>query len=120
MPFEKKTKYGNINISLDAISTLAGGVVAESYGVVGMASQNVFKDGFAELLKMENYGKGVVVRKAETGYEIDLYVILSSGVKISEVVNEVQKKVKYELERSLDVNFTTVNIFVQGIRVTDQ
>lgn len=51
MSISKSTEFGNINISLDAIASLAGGVVTECYGVVGMASQKFVKDGIAELLK---------------------------------------------------------------------
>ena len=54
MSIERVTSYGNINISQEAIATLAGGVVSECYGVVGMASQKLVKDGWAELLKKEN------------------------------------------------------------------
>ncbi len=120
MPVNKKTNYGEINISTEAIASLTGGIVSEAYGVVGMASQNMLKDGIAELLGRDNYSKGVVVREVEDGYEIDLYVVISSGVKISEVVSEVQKRVKYDLNKHLDVDFNAVNIFVQGIRVTDK
>ncbi|MEA5026443.1 MAG: Asp23/Gls24 family envelope stress response protein [Erysipelotrichaceae bacterium] len=119
MPIERNTKLGNINISEEAIATLAGGVVAECYGVVGMASQKILKDGLAELLKKDNYSKGIIVRKVEDTYELDLFIVISFGVKISEVVSEVQKKVKYELERSLDLNFSAVNVYVQGIKVNE-
>lgn len=120
MPVHKKTNYGEINISIEAIANLTGGIVSETYGVVGMASQNMLKDGFAELLGRDNYSKGVIVREVENGYEIDLYVVISGGVKISEVVTEVQKRVKYELNKHLEVDFNAVNIFVQGIKVTDK
>ncbi len=119
MPIERNTNLGNINISEDAIATLAGGIVAECYGVVGMASQKILKDGLAELLKRENYSKGIVVRKLEDKYELDLFIVISFGVKISEVVTEVQKKVKYELERSLDISFNAVNVYVQGIKINE-
>lgn len=120
MSVNKKTNYGEINISQEAIANLAGGIVSEAYGVVGMASQNMLKDGFAELLGRDNYSKGVIVRDFDGAYEIDLYVVISSGVKISEVVTEVQKRVKYEMNKHLDVDFNAVNIFVQGIKVTDK
>ncbi len=119
MPIERNTNLGNINISEDAIATLAGGIVAECYGVVGMASQKILKDGLAELLKRDNYSKGIVVRKLEDKYELDLFIVISFGVKISEVVTEVQKKVKYELERSLDITFNAVNVYVQGIKINE-
>lgn len=117
MSIERMTQLGNINITEEAIAELAGGVVTECYGVVGMASQKFLKDGFAELLRKDNFTKGVVVRKTDEGFEIDLYVILSYGVKISEIVLSVQKKVKYMLERSLEQTFVKVNVFVQGVKV---
>ena len=57
----KKYKLGSVNISLDVVSTVAGGAATECYGVVGMASQKKLKDGFYELLKKEgNYSKGII------------------------------------------------------------
>lgn len=117
MSISKSTQFGNINISIEAIASLAGGVVSECYGVVGMASQKILKDGLAELLKKENYSKGVVVRQNEGKLELDLYIIVSHGVKISEVVHEVQKKVKYMLEKSLELDFNVINVYVQGVKV---
>lgn len=119
MSVTRNTKYGDINISIDAISSLAGGVVSECYGVVGMASQKLLKDGLAELLKKENYSKGVVVNKKDDALELDLYIIVSHGMKISEVVKEVQKRVKHAMEKTLDVEISAVNIYVQGVKVLD-
>ncbi len=117
MGIEKITNLGKLNVSEDAIATLAGGVVSECYGVVGMASQKILKDGLAELLKKENYSKGVVVRQHDKGYELDLFIIIGYGVKISEVIHEVQKKVKYTLEKTLDQPFLSINVYVQGVKV---
>ncbi len=117
MAIERNTNLGNINISMEVISSIAGGAATECYGVVGMASQKVLKDGFFELLKMENFSKGIVAREEDGDLEIDMYIIVGYGLKISEVVLEVQKKVKYILEQTLDVHVTKVNVYVQGIRV---
>lgn len=117
MSITKNTQYGNIKISIEAIASLAGGVVTECYGVVGMASQKFLKDGLAELLKKENYSKGVVVKDNDGILELDLYIIVSHGVKISEVVHEAQKKVKYILEKTLELDFNTINVFVQDVKV---
>lgn len=113
------TKIGNINITADAIASLTGELVNECYGVVGMASKRLIKDSIAVMLRKENYSKGVVVRQTQDGIELDIYVIICYGVKIMEVVNEVQKKVKYELENMFDIDFTSINIYVQGIKVID-
>ena len=55
MTVEKKTNYGSISVSEEAVASLAGGVITECYGVVGMASKQLLRDGWAELLKNENY-----------------------------------------------------------------
>ncbi len=116
MPINKSTEYGNIAISLDAIASLAGGTITECYGVVGMSSQKVVRDGWAELLKKENYARGVIVRQQEEGLVLDLYIIALQGIKLSEVVLEAQKRVKYVLEKTLEVKVASVNICVQGVR----
>ena len=104
---KKTTDLGNIDISTDVIATICGGAATECYGVVGMASQKMM-DGFYDLLGKDNYSKG-----------INLYIIVGYGVKISEIVYEVQKKVKYVLEKTLDIDVEAVNVYVQSIRVMD-
>lgn len=117
MSISKSTQFGNINISIEAIASLAGGVVSESYGVVGMASQKAFKDGLAELLKKENYSRGVIVRQDNGLLILDLYIVVSHGVKINEVVKELQKNVKYALEKALELDFSEINVYVQGVKM---
>lgn len=117
MAVEKKTNYGSISVSDEAIASLAGGVITECYGVVGMASKQVLRDGWAELLKKENYARGVVIKDTDNGLVVDLYIIVSFGVKITEAVREAQKKVKYVLEKTLQQDILSVNVFVQGVRV---
>lgn len=117
MGIDKMNALGNINVSVEAIASLAGAAATECYGVIGMASQKVVKDGFATLLKKENYSKGIVVRETKEGVELDLYIVIAYGMKISEVVYEVQKRVKYMLERTLDLEFKSVNIYVQAVKM---
>lgn len=113
---EKNTNMGTVNISLDVVATVAGGAATECYGVVGMASQKKLKDGFYELLRKENYAKGIEVKDGDTGIILDIYVVLGYGIKMTEILHEVQKKVKYVVESTLDVNVESVNIYVQGVR----
>ncbi|MCU9612149.1 Asp23/Gls24 family envelope stress response protein [Caldibacillus lycopersici] len=119
MSIELKTKYGHIEISNDTIAQVCGGAAVDSYGIVGMASKNQIKDGISEILRKENYAKGVIVRQAEDRIHIDMYIIVSYGTKISEVAHNVQTKVKYVLEQSIGIKADSVNIFVQGVRVTN-
>lgn len=114
-----KTQYGNIDISNDVIATIAGGAAIECYGIVGMASKKQLKDGITEILKKENFTKGVLVRQVSDEIHIDMYIIVSYGTKISEIAHNVQTKVKYTLDQTLGLAVETVNIYVQGVRVTN-
>ena len=65
-------------------------------------------------LSKENFSKGITARDGETGLILDLYIILGYGIKMTEILVEVQKKVKYVVESTLDVNVEAVNVYVQG------
>lgn len=110
-------EHGTIEISNDVIATVVGGAATEIPGVVGMASRHQVRDGLNEILKRENYAKGVVVSQEEEGVVVGVYIIVSYGTKISEVSKNVQERVSYQLEASLGVQADAVNIFVHGVRV---
>ena len=99
------------------IATVVGGAATDVFGIVGMASKKQIKDNINEILKRENYSKGVVVRQEENGIAVDVYTIVSYGTKISEVSRNVQEKVNYNLETMLGITANSVNVFVQGVRV---
>lgn len=117
MSIEIKTKYGQIDISTDVIATIAGGAAVDCYGIVGMASKNRLKDGLTDILRKENFTRGVIVRKDEDEVHIDMYIIVSYGTKISEVAHNVQTKVKYTLDQTVGLAVDSVNIYVQGVKV---
>lgn len=118
MSVEINTSLGRIDVSNDVIATIAGGATVDCYGLVGMASRKALKDGFTELLGRENLSRGVDVKEQDGRVEIDLYIIVSYGVKISEVAHNVQTKVKYTLNQTLGLDVSGVNVFVQGVRVS--
>jgi len=119
MSIELKTTYGQIDISNDVIATIAGGAAVDCYGIVGMASKNQIKDGLTDILRKENFTRGVIVRQEEEKVHIDMYIIVSYGTKISEIAHNVQSKVKYTLDKTVGLAVDTVNIYVQGVRVTN-
>ena len=117
MSIELHTTDGQVTITNEVIATIAGGPAVECYGIVGMASKSQIKDGIAEILRKENYARGIVVRQEEDKLHIDMYIIVSYGTKISEVANNVQSQVKYTLHQSLGLSIDSVNIYIQGVRV---
>ncbi|HEO8422528.1 Asp23/Gls24 family envelope stress response protein [Niallia sp. FSL W8-0635] len=119
MSIELKTNFGQIDISTEVIATIAGGAAVDCYGIIGMASKNQIKDGLTDILRKENFTRGVIVRKVEEEVHIDMYIIVSYGTKISEVAHNVQSKVKYTLNKTVGLAVDSVNIYVQGVRVTN-
>ena len=116
MNIDKKTPYGGIDISMEAIASIAGSAASECYGVIGLVPRNSLADTAREILRLEEFFKGVYARKGKKGYEVDVYLCCAYGVKLSEVLAEVQKKVKYELEKNFSVHFASVNVYVVDIQ----
>lgn len=114
----EEASLGKIEVSPQAIATIAGHAITSCYGVVGMASTTL-KDGLAEILQQENYSRGVKVHLVDDQIIIDLYVVIEYGVRISEVAHNIMSNVKYAVERSLGLPVAQVNVHVQGLRISD-
>jgi len=119
MSIELNNEFGQIDISTDVLAQIAGGAAVECYGIVGMASKHQIRDGLTDILRKENFAKGVVIRQQNDDLHIDMYIIVSYGTKISEVAYQVQSKVKYTVDKTLGMSVKSVNIFVQGVRVAN-
>ncbi|MGI6713602.1 MAG: Asp23/Gls24 family envelope stress response protein [Bacilli bacterium] len=114
---EKKQNHDGTSISLDAIVTVAASAALDCYGVVGLTSKSSLSGNINEVLRKENFSKGVVARKTKSGaYSVDLHLVLVHGVKITEIIAEVQKQVKYVLETTFDMRFHAINVYVQSIK----
>ena len=81
---------------------------------MGMAGRGL-RAGVAELLRRDLH-RGVEVRESESGLEIDVYVIVNYGMRITEVAHNLQSAVKFEVERATGVAVVGVNVFVQGVQ----
>jgi len=113
---EISNSLGKIDISEEVITTIAGIAAVECYGLIGMASRKI-SDGFVELLGRESLSKGVQVRIEENEVIIDLFIIVSYGVRISEVAHNVMEKVRFTVEGMTGLPVAAVNVNIQGVRV---
>lgn len=113
-----ETPYGEVVLSEEVLANIAGISAVECYGLVGMASRKL-KDGINEMLKKEDLRKGVEIKIFEDRLVIELYVIVSYGLKISEVAHNVMEKVKYSVEHLTGLEVHEVNVNVKGVRVQD-
>lgn len=110
---------GAIEISPQAIATIASQAVLQSYGVVGMASKNVV-DGLTNILSRDpRHGVEVLVAEHGDALTINLYIIVEYGTRISVVANSVANAVRFNVEKALGVPVGEVNVHVQGLRVSN-
>ena len=113
------TENGKIFIDTEVIAQYAGHAALDCFGIVGMATISV-KDGLAKLLKGDNVSKGVsVVRDEENNLIINLYIIISYGVNIRTVVDNLINTVKYQVEDYTSMKVKAINVYVEGVRVID-
>lgn len=114
-----ENEYGRVIIGNDVIATYAGSVAVECFGIVGMAAVNV-KDGIVRLLKKDYLTHGINVTVDENNdITIDFHVIISYGVSISTVTDNLIGTVKYRVEEFTGLHIKKINIFVEGVRVID-
>ena len=110
---------GQIIIDTDVIATYAGSVAVECFGIVGMAMVNM-KDGLVKLLKKDYLTHGINVSVNEDNkITIDFHVIVSYGVSISTVTDNLIETVRYKVEEFTGMEIEKINIYVEGVRVID-
>ena len=113
------THMGNIVIDNDVIAQYAGAVAMESFGIVGMANVNM-ADGLVKLLKGDNMTRGINVSVgADRRLTLSYHVIVSFGVNIQAVADNLVDTVKYKLEEFTGLEVERINIYVEGVRVID-
>ncbi len=113
------THMGKIIIDNEVIAQYAGSVAVECFGIVGMAAISM-KDGLAHLLKKESITKGINVSISENNkLVLDFHVIVSYGVSVQAVADNLISNVKYKVEEFTGLEIEKINISIDGVRVID-
>ena len=77
------------------------------------------KDGLVKLLNRDSLGHGISVHVNEKKITLDFHVIISYGVGIHAVADNLISNVKYKLESFTGMEVERINIYVEGVRVID-
>ncbi len=111
---EDEETIGNIKISVEVVSTIAGIAASEIHGVSCMYTS--FVDGVAQRLGAKrNNTKGVRVDMSSNSVNIDLYIVVDYGIKIPELAWEIQENVKNSVETMTGLKVSKINIHIEGI-----
>ena len=112
-------ELGMISIDSEVIARYAGSTAVECFGIVGMAAVSM-KDGLVKLLKGDSLTRGIKVDIDEDNkITIDFHVIVSYGVSILTVADNLIENVKYKVCEFTGLEIKKINIFVEGVRVID-
>ena len=105
-----------INLDRKELALLIGEVASQVYGVVGFTSVKTFKNQLV-ILKQENYFDGIIVDKLLNGkYDVEIHLIVAYGIRITEVINEVSKRIRYEVKKRYGANLLNmVNVYVEDL-----
>ncbi|MBE5847155.1 MAG: Asp23/Gls24 family envelope stress response protein [Lachnospiraceae bacterium] len=113
------TQNGSIVIDHEVIAQYAGSVAVECFGIVGMASVNM-RDGIVKLLNPDRLTHGISVSVSEKGGLIlHFHVIVSYGVGIRTVAENLIDSVKYKVEEFTSLKIEKIKVYVEGVRVID-
>jgi uncharacterized alkaline shock family protein YloU len=115
---EEKTTLGSIHISPNALATIAYHAALTSYGVVGLAPKNLVEGLTASITRVPAHG--VSVRYNDEKVVIDVHIIIEYGTRITTVADSVANAIRYQVEKSLGMPVHSVNVHIQGLRVSDE
>ena len=108
-----------IVVDNEVIAQYAGTVASECFGIVGMAGINV-RDGVFRLLKRDSMTRGInVTLTQDHKLVIDFHVIVSYGVNIPAVADNLIDSVRYKVEEFTGLEIEKINIYVEGVKVID-
>ena len=106
---------GEIRISSDVFTTIAGAAATNCYGVKGMAVRSA-TDGLVHLLRRESMAKGVKVIANEDGsVSIQLHIIVDNGVNLMAVCRSIMSEVRYVVNRSTGAEVRNVDVCVDSM-----
>lgn len=110
---------GNIIVSHRAIASIAYLVAQETYGVVGLTAKNL-AEGLANVI-VKDPTLGVDVAYNNDLIEINVYIIIEYGTRISSVANSVANNIRFKVEKALGIpaDHVEINVHVRGLRISN-
>lgn len=112
------TNNGHVSISPEVISTYAGSVAVECFGIVGFGAISM-RDGIVKLLKKEKITRGIDVKVDGDKISLDFHVIIAYGVNIQTVTDNLIETVRYKVEEFTGLTLDQITVYIDSVRVID-
>ncbi len=107
---------GNLHVANEVLADIVGNAAMECYGVVGMTAPNA-ADGIAKILPASRLRRGVVVKPADEGVRVELFVVIEYGTNISTVSQNLVDQVTFALKEYACVPIESVEVHVADVKV---
>lgn len=118
---ESYRQNGNLRISEEVVSTIAGMTTRDIKGVAGLSLRpSISEVSFGGLLNKRLLGKAVRLEMREGEAVIDIAVNLFYGSKIPEVAEQIQTRVRDAVQNMTGIMVSKVNVQVAGMVVSSQ
>ncbi len=109
------SENGNVIVSTNVYTDIAGTAASNCFGVKGMAARSV-SDGVYHLLRKESMGKGVKVEFHEDNtISIDLHIIVDHGVNLGAVGASIISEVSYVVTSTTGTKVRAVNVYIDSM-----
>ena len=107
---------GNVIISTNVYTDIAGTAATNCFGVKGMAARSM-KDGLYHLLRKESAGKGVRVQFHEDeSISIDLHIAVDN-VNMNAVGASIISEVRHQVTKCTGTKVRAVNVYIDSMMI---
>ena len=108
---------GDISISSDVFTNIAGDAATRCFGVKGMAGKSK-ESGLYQLLRRESMSKGVSVSfNDDCTASIALHIVVEHGVNIAAVCQSIIGEVSYKVSEATGVAVKNVDVYVDAMTI---
>ena len=116
-PIQEDSGRGNISINNEVVAEIVAMAAREVEGVVSLASGGI-KDDIAGLFggRKDSSSSVSIQEEADGSYHISVKLILTFGVQLAKVAQNVQVAVRERVENMTNKDVSKVNVIVDGIR----
>ena len=109
-----KNDRGQISITSEVFTYLAGDAATSCFGVKGMAGRG--EKGGLQLLRRVDMSKGVVVNFNDDGsLSLELHIGVDHGVNMAAVSRSIMNEVRYKLQNATGVPVKNVDVYIDTI-----
>lgn len=105
-----------VNINTKEIVDLVKTIALGSYGVAAISSKSELSANSINQTKKGKKEDAIFVREnKDQGFSVDVYLVVSTGVKITEIISEAQKAILFGLKKKYKEIVRTVNVYAENV-----